>query len=112
MALNYADLVAEAELEMAEKSLEFIAKDGKTVMLRPLLLLSKDELKTVQVLLKKVADQEADSLDRLAAIDNILVAVSDRKDSLKKSLADLPPAMHARVFNEWNAAGSPGEASA
>ncbi|WP_431911722.1 phage tail assembly protein [Nonomuraea jabiensis] len=112
MALNYADLVAEVEREKTEKSLPFVAKDGKTVLLRPFLLLGETELKTVQVLLKKVGDEEADSLDRLAAIDNILVAVADKKDSLKKSLADLPPSIHSRIFNEWIKATNAGEASA
>ncbi|MGN9782764.1 hypothetical protein ACTMTF_15130 [Nonomuraea sp. ZG12] len=112
VALNYADLIAEVEQEKADKSLPFVAKDGKTVLLRPILLLSDAELKTVQVLIKKIGDDDADSIDRLTAIDHLLAAVADKKDSLKKSLADLPPGFHARIFNEWNKAVNAGEASA
>jgi hypothetical protein len=112
VALNFADLIAEVEQEKNERSLEFIAKDGKTVLLRPFLLLGESELKTVQVLLKKVGDEEADSLDRLAAIDNILVAVADKKESLRKSLVELPPSIHSRIFNEWIKVTGAGEASA
>jgi hypothetical protein len=112
MGLNYKDLLAEVEQEKTDKSLPFVAKDGKTVLLRPILLLGEDELKVVQVLIKQIGDDKADSLDRLGAIDNLLVAVADKKDSMKKSLADLPPGIHARIFNEWNKAVNAGEASA
>ncbi|GII83294.1 hypothetical protein Ssi03_12840 [Sphaerisporangium siamense] len=110
--LKYEDLVADVEREQVEKGLEFVAKDGKTVLLRPILLLSKDELAVVRGLLPTVTNNEADPFDRIDAIGRILVAASDKKDSLKKSLADLPPHFHTRIFDDWMKAAKSGEASA
>lgn len=110
--LSYNDLLAEVEAEKEEKSLEFVAKDGNTVQIRPLLLLSKDELKTAKSLLPKLQDKDGDPFEKIDVMDAILVAAADRKDSLKKSLADLPPQVHARIFSAWLEAGKAGEASA
>ncbi|MER7208537.1 hypothetical protein ABT340_15810 [Streptosporangium sp. NPDC000239] len=110
--LNYEDLVAEVDSELDEKGLKFLAKDGKTVVLRPVLLLGKDELKVVQTLLKVVTDNDRDAFERIDAIDAMLIASADKKDSLKKSLADLPPTMRTKIFDAWMKAGKGPEASA
>lgn len=110
--LRYADLIAEAAKEEAEKSLVFECKDGKEVRLRPILLLNSEELKTAQTLIKVIADEKADTFDRLAAIDNILIAAADKKNDFKKALADIPPTMRTKIFDEWMKAGQLGEASA
>ncbi|MEU4726540.1 hypothetical protein AB0G06_43675 [Nonomuraea dietziae] len=112
MALNYADLMAEVSKARTEQSLPFVAKDGKTVLLRPLLLLGDDELKVIKALLPTVQDKDGDAFKKLEAITTILVAAADKKDSFKKSLADLPQQVHARIFNEWIDAVNAGEASA
>lgn len=110
--LKFEDLIDEVDRELAEKGLEFIAKDGKTVMLRPVLLLGKDELKVVQVLLKVLTDDSKDAFERLEAIDAMLIASANKKESLKKSLAELPPQIRTRIFDAWMQAGKAGEASA
>jgi hypothetical protein len=110
--LKYEDLLADVERELAEKGLEFVAKDGKTVVLRPILLLSKDELAVVRSLLPTVSNDEADPFDRIDAMDRMLIAAADKKDSFKKSLVELPPQMHTRVFDAWMKAAKTGEASA
>lgn len=101
MALSFDDLMAEAVAESKAKGLEFVAKGGETVLIRPLLLLSKTELKNIMALLKRVENDEADIVDRLDSVDAILVAAADRKEALKRSLAELPPAMRTRVFEAW-----------
>lgn len=110
--LKYADLLSEANKEAEDKSLEFGAKDGKIVKIRPLLHLGRDELKSVRALLKKVQDDKGDPFDRLDAMDQILVAAADRKDALKSSLADLPPQARTRIFNTWMKVSNAGESSA
>lgn len=110
--LKYEDLVDEVERELVAKGLEFLAKDGKTVLLRPILFLGKDELKVVQTLLKVVGDETRDTFERIDAMDAMLVAAADKKDSLKKSLADLPTQIHTRIFDAWMKAAKAGEASA
>lgn len=110
--LKFADLQAEANEELATKSLEFVAKDGKTVLIRPFMSLTKDELKVIQTMLPKVQDDKADPWERIEAMDTMLVAAADKKDSLKKSLSDLPPAQRAKVFEAWMEAAKGPEASA
>ncbi|SFI81795.1 hypothetical protein SAMN05216275_10573 [Streptosporangium canum] len=110
--LRYEDLVEEVERETADKGLPFLAKDGKTVILRPIMLLGKEELKVVQALLKVIGDDTADTFARIDAMENMLIAAADKKDSLKKSLADLPPQIRTKVFNAWMEAGKGPEASA
>lgn len=110
--LKYSDLIAEAKQEIDEKGLVFEGKDGKTIKLRPILYLGKEELQVVQTMLNVVRDEQKDLFDRLEAIEKILVAAADRKDAFKKSLADLPPSVCTRIFEEWMEAGQMGEASA
>ncbi|MEO3860123.1 hypothetical protein [Acrocarpospora sp. B8E8] len=110
--LKYSDLIDEVEREQAAKGLEFEAKDGKVLLLRPILLLNKDELKVVRTLLKVVGDKDTDTFEQIDAMDAMLVAAADRKDAMKKSLADLPPQMKTRVFEAWMQAAKSGEASA
>ncbi|WP_043617352.1 hypothetical protein [Nonomuraea candida] len=110
--LKYEDLLADVEREKIEKGLEFHAKDGEVVILRPVLLLSKDELKVVQVQLKVIGDDKVDTFGRIDAMDAIMIAAADKKKSLKDSLGDLPPQLRARVFETWMQAADTGEASA
>lgn len=100
-SLSFDDLMAEAEQETKAKGLDFTAKDGSKVLLRPLMMLGKVELKNVLALVKRVQNEDAEIDARLDAIDAILVAAADRKDPLKKSLAELPPSMRTRIFEEW-----------
>lgn len=108
--LKYADLVADVKRESDENGLDFEAKDGTTVRLRPIVLLGKDELKVVQTLVKVVSDEDRDTYERIEAMDNMLIAAADKKASLKDSLADLPPQYHARVFDAWMKAAALPEA--
>lgn len=99
--LSFDDLMAEAETEAQAKGLEFVAKGGVTVLLRPLLLLSKAELKNVTVLLDKVQKEDATIDARLDAVDAIMLCAADKKDALKRSLAELPPTMRTKIFEAW-----------
>ncbi|GAA3537176.1 hypothetical protein GCM10022419_016250 [Nonomuraea rosea] len=110
--LKYDDLIADVERELEENGLHFIAKDGTTVVLRPILLLGKDELKVVQTLLEKVGDDDADTFAKIEAIDAMLIAAADKKQALKDSLGDLPPQIRTRVFDAWMKGSDAGEASA
>ncbi|MER5643949.1 hypothetical protein [Streptosporangium sp. NPDC002524] len=113
--LKYEDLVEDVKRELAAKGLEFHAKDGETVTLRPVLLLGKEELKVVTTLLNVVSDEGADTFARIEAMDAMLIASADKKKSLKNSLDDLPPQIRTRVFDAWMKAGNGdalGEASA
>lgn len=113
--LRYEDLLEDVNRELTEKGLEFIAKDGKTVILRPVLLLGKEELKVVTTLLNVVGDEDADTFVRIEAMDSMLLAAADKKQPLRDSLETLPPQIRTRVFDAWMKAGNGdalGEASA
>lgn len=105
--MRFADLMTEVNQEAEEKGLPFVAKDGKTVLLRPVMLLSEMEMKTVLGLLPKLNNDDVSVEEKLSYAGTILVAAADRKDSLKRSLAELPPIKHLKIVEAWMAkAGS------
>ncbi|MEU9871105.1 hypothetical protein AB0C87_24960 [Actinomadura sp. NPDC048021] len=109
--LSFADLKAKAEETQKENGLVFIAKDGKEILLRPLLHLSKTELKNALAHVKVIENEDFDFEVRLDAIDQILVVAADRKDAMKKSLADLPTESRMEIFSAWMEAAQGPEAS-
>jgi hypothetical protein len=105
--VSYEDLMAEVETEAKEQGLEFTCKDGKVSFLRPFLLLGDTELKNIVLLLDKVNDGDLSLTDRMGYADKILIAAADKKDSLRKSLADLPLGKKIKVIQMWmDAAGN------
>lgn len=110
--LKFADLKADAEREIKEKGLEFIAKNGVTVTLRPVLFLNKDELKVVQTMLKVVSDEKADAFARFESMDAMMLAAADEKKAFRDSLNELPPQLRSKVFETWMKGGELGEAAA
>lgn len=99
--LLFDDLMDEVESESEAKGLTFTAKNGEIVLLRPLLMLSKVELKNASLLIEKVQNADLPIDARLDAVDAIMICAADRKDALKKSLVELPPAMRMRIFESW-----------
>ena len=103
--LSFDDLKKSVDEQVAEKGVYFKAKDGKKVTLRPLMLLNDAELKVVKTLMESVSkEQDKDEQDviRLGeSINQILVAAADVKESLKKSLAELPFETRIEIFNAW-----------
>lgn len=99
--LSFDDLMAEVETESEADGLTFTAKGGTVVLLRPLLLLSKVELKNVTLLIEKVQKEDATIDARLDAMDAIMVCAADKKDALRKSLTELPTAKRTKMFEAW-----------
>lgn len=99
--LDFNELMAEATKTAEEEGLKFKAKDGKVVLLRPLLQLSAVELKNVMTLLPKVSDKKTEDTDKLDYAAMILVAVADKKDSMRKSLDALPLVSAIKILEEW-----------
>ncbi|WP_026415390.1 phage tail assembly protein [Actinomadura oligospora] len=109
--LNFADLKAKAEALEKEKGLPFLAKDGKELLLRPLLHLSKTELKNALALVSVIEDDKASLEARLNAADQILAIAASRTRAMKDSLDDLPPEMGMEIFRTWMEAAQGPEAS-
>jgi hypothetical protein len=101
MGMSFDELMAEAKQEAVENGLDFTAKDKTEVLLRPILLLSKQEIKNVMALAKKVGDDKVDIDAQLDAVDQMLVCAADRKDAMKKSVTDLPPKAKMKVMKAW-----------
>ncbi|MFI6319751.1 hypothetical protein ACIBG8_19610 [Nonomuraea sp. NPDC050556] len=110
--LKFDDLKADVDRELRAKGLEFIAKNGDTVLLRPVMLLGKEELKVVRTLLEVIQDDKSDAFTRLEAMDSMMIAASDGKKAFKDSLAELPPQIRSKIFDAWMKGGELGEASA
>lgn len=109
--LNFADLKAKAEKVQKEKGVTFVAKDGKELFLRPLLHLSKQELKSALALVKVIEDEKKDYEARLDAVDQMLVIAASRKKAMRDSLDDLPAEIRMEVFQVWMEAAQVPEAS-
>ncbi|QFG25446.1 hypothetical protein [Actinomadura sp. WMMB 499] len=109
--LSFADLKAKAEQAEKEMGLSFIAKDGKELLLRPLLHLSKTELKNALAHVSVIENDDNDFETRLEAVDQMLVVAADRKDAMRKSLADLPTDARMEIFKAWMEAAQGPEAS-
>lgn len=109
--LNFADLKAKAEKVQKEKGVTFVAKDGKELFLRPLLHLSKQELKSALALVRVIEDEKKDYEARLDAVDQMLVIAASRKKAMRDSLDDLPAEIRMEVFQVWMEAAQVPEAS-
>jgi len=120
MALSFDDLMAEAKEEAKATGLEFVAKGGTKVLLRPILMLSKTEVKNILALLDKLnavksskdGDQDTEAvIEMFDSVDQVLICAADRKDPMRKSLADLPPKSRMQIFEAWMKAAEVPEAS-
>jgi hypothetical protein len=99
--LSFDDLLAEAHEEAEAKGLEFVAKAGVKVVLRPVLMLADKEMKLVLTLAESMQDDKLSIDAKLEAVSQILVAAADKKDAMKKSLAELPLAQRVKIFETW-----------
>jgi hypothetical protein len=101
MALSYEDLMAESEAEAEAKGLPFIAKGGVATVFRPIMFLDNKEMKVVLALAESMQDDKLSTDAKIDAVNAILIAAADKKDAVKKSLADLPLPARMRIFEEW-----------
>lgn len=101
--MSFDAVKKDIDRKVADKALVWTCKDKKTkVTLRPLMYLADAELKTVTVLIKSLADDDDEDLDkRMEAIDTVLGCAADKKDAFKKDLAELPIAARTEIFNAW-----------
>ena len=99
--LSFEDLMAEVEAETQEKGLKFKAKDGKTVLLKPVALLGRAELLNVMAMLPQLASDDVSSETKIDLAAQILVCVADKKASLQKSLDELPPLKNLTIVEQW-----------
>lgn len=99
--LRYDDLVADLERESKERGLTFEGKNGKSILLRPVDLLSDAETKVVNALLPVVVDEGADFEKKMDAVDRIMKAAADKKTEWENSVKDLPPTVRVRIFEAW-----------
>lgn len=109
--LSFADLKEKAEAKEKDNGLTFIAKDGKELILRPLLHLSKVELKNALALVKVIENEDNDFELRIDGIDQMLVIAANRKEAMRKSIADLPIESRMEIFQAWMEAAQGPEAS-
>lgn len=114
--IKYDDLQKKVQEKIDEKAVNFTAKDGKVVVIRPLGMLPDADLKAVRVYLKELEkhqDSEENDLEKLGELMNlVLVAASDKKESMKKSLVDFPVDTRVDIFNAWmGVEGEQGEGS-
>lgn len=106
--LNYADLMADAAEEAAASTLTFVAKDGKTVLIRPIDSLGKADLNLVMKYIDIVGDDKVATETKLDTIDLIIITASDLKKSMTASLEDMPIKVKMKIFETWMASAEVG----
>lgn len=93
-------------------SMPLKTRAGKTVHLRNLLMLGDEALKTARGVLRSFEGaQDADVLDVMPKMRELLLLLADDKRALEREVADWPIGMYMRVIQAWQEATDMGEAS-
>ncbi|MET8684848.1 hypothetical protein ABZV77_11580 [Streptomyces sp. NPDC004732] len=95
------DFNAIAEAADKDPGLQITSLDGEKIQLRKFENLPGDDFKTVMKLINIIQDEKVGQDAKLDAMDQCLVAASDKKESMKYSLARLPLSARNEAFDAW-----------
>lgn len=111
-SLNFNELKAEEEKLTDEQGLHLTGLDDEEIMVRPVMMLPSEDQKVVLTLSKTLNKKNTADEAMLDALDQILIAASDKKEAMKKTLAALATPSKMTIFEAWMKAADLPEASA